>query len=286
MSALAKTFTVIVTILSIAFISMESALFHHSKNWRDAFVALAKDYQGARQAFDQGEKNLKTQIETRDKSIQSRTDELDRLRAAYAKLADETLSKSSQLAQKMQEFDKLLDQNTKTVALVETQENRIAALERDLTRTQDEREQALQDKETAENQVARLTSIKTSLEKDLSELRVDYTTTKQGLEDYKIMEQQLIAAGVDIPRIVKMKAAPAISAKVLAVQDDVKPGLVLLSVGKKDGVQEGYEFTIYRAAEFIARVVVVRTLDDMSGARVVFKRSDIQKSDEASTRVQ
>ena len=61
--------------------------------------------------------------------------------------------------------------------------------------------------------------------------------------------------------------------------------LVLLSVGRQDNVQEGYEFTIYRGTRFIARVKVEKVLPDLCGARVIFEVAKIQRGDLAATRL-
>jgi hypothetical protein len=89
--------------------------------------------------------------------------------------------------------------------------------------------------------------------------------------------------GIPVEKIVKAEPSPPIDGKVVAY--DPPTQLALLSVGKRDGVKEGYEFTIYRGDKFVARVKVEKVLDDMCGARVIFKVADIKKSDSAATRL-
>jgi len=81
---------------------------------------------------------------------------------------------------------------------------------------------------------------------------------------------------------------PAIDAKVAAFRDDPPPGLVLLTVGSDDKVEKGFQFSIYRGAVFVGKVVVEKVLKDSCGCRVLFVKEGerIQVGDAAATRLQ
>ncbi len=68
--------------------------------------------------------------------------------------------------------------------------------------------------------------------------------------------------------------------KVTAVATDV--GLVVVSIGRDDGVREGQECTITRGADFVARAAVERADAKWSAARVAMKKSDPQVGDTVS----
>jgi hypothetical protein len=61
--------------------------------------------------------------------------------------------------------------------------------------------------------------------------------------------------------------------------------IYILSVGSKDGVTEGYEFTVHRNGEYIATVVVDKVFANHASARTKdgLKRKDAQAGDGAST---
>ena len=61
--------------------------------------------------------------------------------------------------------------------------------------------------------------------------------------------------------------------------------IYILSVGSKDGVTEGYEFTVHRNGEYIATVVVDKVFSNHASARTKdgLKRKDAQAGDAAST---
>jgi Ca-activated chloride channel family protein len=89
----------------------------------------------------------------------------------------------------------------------------------------------------------------------------------------------------------------SIDGKVVAATKDKKTGydkLVMLSVGKQDGVKKGYEFILYRGTTYICTVVVQKVFDDSCVCSVIpesinrdknGKPMDINQYDRASTEV-
>jgi hypothetical protein len=144
--------------------------------------------------------------------------------------------------------------------------------------------------EIVEGQVARLTQLKTSLEKDLGDLRVAYSDMWKRLkraDDSIIMMAD--PNGVRAPRpLPVLSDVPAIDARVAAVRLNATPELVLLSVGSDDGVEKGFQFNIYRGVDFIGKVVVEKVLKDSSGCRVLYRCGDTQilAGDCAATKLQ
>jgi len=80
-------------------------------------------------------------------------------------------------------------------------------------------------------------------------------------------------------------SAPPIDAVIQAVKNEDK--LVVLSVGKDQKVQEGYQFTVYRGDKFVGKVQVIKVYDDLAGARVLYTQDGeaIQVGDQAATQL-
>jgi hypothetical protein len=87
---------------------------------------------------------------------------------------------------------------------------------------------------------------------------------------------------VPVPEIVKPGQQPRapIDAKVTAVANEI--GLVVLSVGKNDGVQLGDEFTVYRGAEFVAKIVIDRADFRWSAGKVTLRHGEPRIGDSVS----
>jgi hypothetical protein len=85
----------------------------------------------------------------------------------------------------------------------------------------------------------------------------------------------------DLPDMIRMKA---IKAKVTSVSGQYN--IVMLSVGRDDGVTPGYEFTVYRGNQYVGKVVIDRVEKDYcSGpSKKELEKSPIQAGDDATTR--
>ena len=83
----------------------------------------------------------------------------------------------------------------------------------------------------------------------------------------------------------------AIRGRVLLVSNDPERGndvIVVINVGKKDGVEVKYSFIVYRGSNFIGKLIVERVTDDMSAARLDPKYGTqlaVAPGDEVATRL-
>jgi beta-lactamase regulating signal transducer with metallopeptidase domain/tetratricopeptide (TPR) repeat protein len=71
--------------------------------------------------------------------------------------------------------------------------------------------------------------------------------------------------------------------KVTAVAKEI--GLVVISIGKDDGVMEGDEFTVYRGGDFVAKIQIDRADRKWSAGKVVLKKTDPRVADEVSNHI-
>jgi hypothetical protein len=80
-------------------------------------------------------------------------------------------------------------------------------------------------------------------------------------------------------------AAPkkALEAKVTAVANEI--GLVVISIGRDDGVLEGDEFTVYRDGDFVAKIEIDRSDRKWSAGKVVLKRTEPRVADNVSNHI-
>lgn len=132
---------------------------------------------------------------------------------------------------------------------------------------------------------ARLADLEQLRSTELRELRHELARTRAELREKELL---LHMAGSE-PRLLLHRQAlvPAIGGVVVAVQTDVDPQLVLLSVGSDDGVEKGFHFSIYRGSRFVGKVVVEKVLRDSAGCRVLFTAEghDVRPGDSAATRL-
>jgi hypothetical protein len=87
----------------------------------------------------------------------------------------------------------------------------------------------------------------------------------------------LVPPGASPPRAGETRGSTVVG-KVIAVAPEI--GLVVLSIGKDDGVKEGDAYVVDRAGTFVAKVVVDRTDRKWSAAKVVMKNTDPRVPDD------
>ena len=284
MSTLAKVFVIINLVLSIVFISMAGTMFHHQRDWREAFVILERANRNRVQGYERLLEAAKGEQQALQEFSRSKEEEIRLKDTHLEQLRNDVVRLTEGLGLKRQEFQLLLAEHKKVVDQIDVKDNRINELSTEKDRLAQEREVALNDKETAETQVARLTRIKNDLEGDLADLRKSYHDAEMKRDDLQGRIEQLIEAGVNVHSLAAGEPVPTIEGTVTAVDKEL--GLMILSVGSDDKVEMGYEFTVYRGERYVGKVVVERVLSDMCGARVTHldKGAEIQAGDSATTR--
>ena len=131
----------------------------------------------------------------------------------------------------------------------------------------------------AENQLNAVKEQFTAVLKDKSKV-------EESLAHATWVLDMLQARGIDIGTTVIQVDVPSIPSRVLAVDKDVN--LVMLSVGRNDGVKKGYQFSIYRGDKYVGKVRVEKVYDDMcAGVILPQYKSDlnIQEGDDANTKL-
>jgi hypothetical protein len=285
---LAKVFVIIVAVLSFTFLGVTATLYQHKKDWRGAYGKLRERYKVMAGISAKEIDQLRAGIKAKDAFIQSKQVEvsdlkkwLDLQNAELSKTKTDLNTEKNHFENEQRMLKQTTDQKQQTDKELLEQKQRNDDLH-------DKLDAASRRREIAEGQVARLTQLKTSLEKDLSDLRQMFADTRKSLKDKELVLALLEENGVNVTSIIAGPPVPSIDAKVAGVKDDVSPALVLLSVGSDDKVERGFHFSIYRGSEFIGKVIVEKVLKDSCGCRVLFTKegAKVQAGDSAATRLQ
>lgn len=93
-------------------------------------------------------------------------------------------------------------------------------------------------------------------------------------------ENAVLQRQLDILQTESKRARKPLSGKVQAVSNEID--LVVISIGKDDGIQEGDEFTIYRNRAYIATIVIDRLDSKWSAAKVTKKKDDPRVADDVA----
>jgi SMC interacting uncharacterized protein involved in chromosome segregation len=267
---------------------------------------LAIGFLGASATFLGVQENYKVQLAETSAKMQTEIDDLtDQKQSLGRKLSDALaisaekqannegltgkLEMQEQSMRTMEEgHNQLLGQHERMSQTIKDLQSTIAGLTADKDRLITEKDGALgekrsavDDKNTAVTEQKRLDNEILGLQDQVAELEKRLTATATRLEDTDLVVALYRAEYGDIA---KTKGMKAIAAVVAGANPDLN--IVLLSVGRDDGVELGYKFTIYRNNEYVATVVVDKVeKDHCSGySQKEVERLPITVGDKGTTR--
>lgn len=288
MSLLAKIFIVIQTVLVMTYLGMTATLYQHRRDWRTSYQKLKHRYTMVVSRSQKEIQALRTYVIAKDELVASKEREVRSLKTSLDQQVSLAQRNNQLYQEKSAEFNQLNQNFTNLNQRLQEAMRRNEQLNDRKGELEGLLEVATNRRETAEGQVARLTTLNTSLEQDLADLRTSFADTRRQLREKELLISMAEGAGVDFELLVPGPPVPAIDGNVVAIKTDVSPPLVLLSVGQDDKVERGFHFSIYRGSQFIGKVVVERVLRDSAGCRVLFTADgqQIQAGDNAATRLQ
>lgn len=288
MSLLAKIFIVIQTVLVMTYLGMTATLYQHRRDWRTSYQKLKHRYTTVVSRSQKEIQALRTYVIAKDELVASKEREVRSLKTSLDQQVALAQRNNQLYQEKSAEFNQLNQNFTNLNQRLQEAMRRNEQLNDRKSELEGLLEVATNRRETAEGQVARLTTLNTSLEQDLADLRTSFADTRRQLREKELLISMAEGAGVDFELLVPGPPVPAIDGNVVAIKTDVSPPLVLLSVGQDDKVERGFHFSIYRGSQFIGKVVVERVLRDSAGCRVLFtaEGQQIQAGDNAATRLQ
>ena len=288
MSLLAKVFIVLQTILVMVYLGMTASLYQHRRDWRTGYMKLKSRYSTMVARSSKEIDALRNFVKAKNELVSAKEREVSFLKTQLDEQIREKQGLSSRLRQKTSDFQRELDNNSRLSQRVEQVMRQNERLNTRKSELESDLEKATSRREIAEGQVARLTNLSTQLEQDISNLRETYVTTRKKLREKELLIAYAENQGVNFASLLPGPPVPAIDGTVVAVKNDLSPGLVLLSVGADDKVEAGFRFSIYRGNKFVGKVVVERVLRDSAGCRILFTNEgeEIKQGDNAATRLQ
>jgi myosin heavy subunit len=280
MSTLSKVFVILVLLIALVSLGVNVTLFAMRVDWKDKFVKELNYHYQTQQI-----KNA--EIADRELQIENMRVYNDILTNKIAMLDVELAGKGSRIADLQRQLD-AVDVNTKKlladvdvyVRQLEVQIAQIQDLNQKaddyrakLTRASNNQNTAIQELQYARQEAERLS-------KDLASLEEAHISLARGKKNLEEVIAMLQLRGVDTSNAPPLKA---LEGRVTACDDSI--GMVVISIGKDDGVLEGNEFTVYRNGQFIAKVTINKVDRKWAAGRVTLKKDAPRVSDEVSNTI-
>ncbi len=283
MSLLAKVFVVVNLVLAILFFSTSATLYTTRRNWGEAVEKIVTN---AKVEL----KKVSDEIKSQASVLQDYAKRLSKLDADYNTVSADKQKKDVEITElkgKLEKANLRIDTEVKDRTQLTATLQDIQAKKADLDKLVDslrkETDEAKAGRELATNDMTRIRVDLERANNEHSKLLIEHD---QILQKNQTMEIQLAAvkrANVDIDIL---DNPPPIDAVVQAV-GKAEDKIVVLSVGRGDKVEEGFEFTVYRGDRFVGKVKVIKVYDELSGARILYTQEGetIQQGDKAATQL-
>lgn len=287
MSIVARVFVVLNLILSVAFLIFALQIWTAKTKWQKMYeeerkvniaakadiqkriVDLSQDTVRKEEWIKQHKQRIRELYgkvqEANDTilSLQSRVGEAEAKVSMWQALNEELVRENSRRADELAKVKGVLLKQQQMVQVARDNEvkarNEKAEMENDLNSTKQTLASVLRDKRAIEDDLA------------IQTRRIE-TLLAKNVPVWEYLQEDPEATQPYIP-----------DALVLSVKPELN--LVMISVGSAQGVKPGYRFTISRGDQYIAKAQIERVYPDMSSARLLLKKGEVQVHDEVKSRV-
>jgi len=283
MTKVAKVFIVINFVLSIVYMTVAGTLLAQKWDYKQWFLKKENEYQAETGRLNDQIKDLDAKVANMRDTLRERTERAITSQNLYEKeqLENEKLRRNIyELNGVVSNFETDLK---KLNGYLDGKEERIGKLEASKDQAKQEKEEAIKARESAQDELEEVKLQLANLEGKLSEQEQLIQRTQKDLWEAKQVIRTAKELGYNIKDIFKKE--PPMDGFITVVSK-VRP-LVMLSVGKDDGVKKGFQFTVYRKDKYIGRIVVDEVYKDSSAARILksMTKRAIRKSDRVTTRI-
>lgn len=283
MSSIGRIFVILNLILAAAFLGWASTMLSKGNEWKQQYEEVQQDLAAANTAHEEELSQMRLTLdEERNEKDANRTAR-DNAEGDLARVKQElkdAVEANAGLRASITKIEATLGDYNQTIAAMNSAKDAAITEARDLERERDtandERAAAQQAQRDAEEALA-------NASKRIADLEIALTSSSKDVAQLEAKLSQAVAlAGIDLDAI---SAAPPIEARVLQVNNDLKPGLVALNVGSNQGVQRGFTFQIFRGNVWKGQVRIESVQPGMSSALITNMKpgETIAQGDNAST---
>ena len=291
MSKTAKILIIVELLLSVAFCFVTLVLYTNRQNFKKLYEQQLQEYNQQVTKYNDLQKDMTKQSEEFQKKKIELTDEIElkdtRIKTMEQQLSDKDGTINSQ--------KNAIDQYKADIANKDEQlkkrHDKIVAQTDEINKLKQNLEDANRNENEAVEKNIALQDLNSSQQQQIVSLTKKLNNTQDKLEEKNWTLKRLEEYGVPISTIVlKKEKEPVkpIDGYVVAVKEGLN--LIMLSVGKEDGVKSGYMFTLYRDGDYIGKAKVEEVYNDMCSALLIKKYMNqnnlkVQEGDNASTKV-
>jgi len=275
-STLGKIFSFIVLVCAVAFVSAAYVYTEEAKNWKGDFEKMMADWKIPQPELRPGDKT----IEQLNNEVAKLTQDLAKAneqREMHQKKADDALVT---IGLRDTEIQKLRGEITELQTSEKRLKDDVASIKTELKNLRDENQRLATEKEQAR---------KDKIAAELNNYRNQVLGLKRDLKTSMNLNKRYDDVfGEEGKRLAEATKGPQPKINGLVKQADNKAGIILISVGKGDGVGTGMTFEVVRGTRYVGEIRVTDVYDEEAVCRVVVAKTRIaiQEGDYVTTRLQ
>jgi SMC interacting uncharacterized protein involved in chromosome segregation len=281
MSVIAKILIVLNLVLAVVFLGASATFLGQQESWK-------KKHDDIKTASEAEIADLKAQRDGANRTARDQETLASQRQEQIAEVQGILQAKESEYTQITERYSTLLGQYER---LSQTYKDAIA-LNDSLTQQKNalinEKDAALTEKRTAIEEMNAAVTERKRVEGELESAQMDKSELAKRmteLADQHESQTVLLEAYVEkFGSLADVMNPPTIKARVTAVDNNLN--IVMLSVGRDDGVKKGFAFTVYRGNEYIGKVIIDKVEADYASGYSVkeLEQGAIQVGDDATTR--
>ncbi len=282
MSLFAKIMCFVNLLLAAWFLAAAGTLLGASEDYKAKYdKAVAEATADKKTLNDQVDANKKAKDEATQRFNDADKDRTA-AQAQLKELQNSNTSLSAAASQMRADLDKLTDAQKDLQGKLADQNKMIDEGRDALSKSEASRKKAEDDLKAANDQIARLGQDKDTAEKSAAAADAASKVLRDQLDEKVTLLERYKKEKGPLTGGITMKAVNGV---VQAARNDVDVNII--SVGSKDGVEVGYEFTVYRGSEYVSTIVIDKVFPNYASGSTKpgTKKHDIMPGDECSTRL-
>ena len=279
MTLIGKIFTVLILVMSVAFMMLSIMVFATHRNWRE-YAEGTPTKPGLKQELEKLQALKNEAVAQQQQLRQQLAEEQAARKHALGAMTARLVRAENELAAKQQELDTLAANHTQVSAAANTAQQRLTALENEIAALRGDLRKTEQDLDQKFLTVVELTDQLNQAISLRDELNI---RNKQAVDQIAQMKQVMDANGLTIDSLVS-HIPPKVEGVVLEVSDK---DLIEISIGADDGLKVGHAMEVYRDNTYLGRIVIRRTAPDRAVGQIMkeLQRGQIKRGDRVSTKL-
>lgn len=279
MNLVGKIMIVLILVMSILFMGFALAVYSTHQNWKE-LVDGPSGLKVQNRRLSQEKEQLENQVAEANNKLAF---ERAARREALANLVTRENQKNQQLLAREQQYADLQSQHRQALEAVNTAQTTLNALKEEVQTLRDNNRKARQERNEAFMLAKKLTDEINRGQGDLRLMKLRntelvQTVSRQGL----VLDRNGLTEFSPVDNI-----APQVEGQVTRVVD----GLVEVSIGSDEGLQEGHTLKVFRingkVGAYLASIEIVDTNSDRAVGRIVpgTREGIIRKGDRVATKI-